>query len=182
MHHRLSASRAIKKKTEATRCKWRPAPGATCISLELPETPLGAVLLPANRVGERGSPARSSTAVSCCSASPMQDSMAIPGNFGGGSTGPDQIFLGITGTPPSAPGRGGETGGAQGPVRQKPNPQATKHERQTRAARSRGFLSAIHNRKTAGPSKQIPTRGNRLRIYLVPGRSPPAGSAEGRSD
>jgi hypothetical protein len=30
--------------------------------------------------------------------------MATPGNFGGGSTGPDQIFLGITGTPPSAPG------------------------------------------------------------------------------
>jgi hypothetical protein len=35
-----------------------------------------------------------------------QDSMDTPGNFGGGSTGPDQIFLGITRAPPSAPGRG----------------------------------------------------------------------------
>jgi hypothetical protein len=76
--------------------------------------------------------------------------MATPGNFGGGSTGPDQIFLGITGAPPSAPGRGG----AQSPVRQKPNPQTTKHERQTRAARSRGFLSAIHNRKACRFSRR----------------------------
>jgi hypothetical protein len=59
-----------------------------------------------------------------------QDSMATPGNFGGGSTGPGQNFRRITGAPPSAPGRGR----AQSPVRQKPNPQATNHERQTRAA------------------------------------------------
>jgi hypothetical protein len=57
--------------------------------------------------------------------------MAAPGNFGGGSAGPDQIFLGITRAPKSTPVRGR----AQSPVRQKPNPQATKHERQTRAAR-----------------------------------------------
>jgi hypothetical protein len=42
-------------------------------------------------------------------------------------------FNAITGAPPSAPGRGG----AQ-----------SKHERQTKAARSRGFLSAIHNRRS----------------------------------
>jgi hypothetical protein len=69
--------------------------------------------------------------------------MATPGNFGGGSTGPDQIFLGITRAPPSAPGRGR----AQRPVRRNPKPQTTEHERQTadereRAARIRG-LSAI---------------------------------------
>ena len=59
-----------------------------------------------------------------------QDSMATPGNFGGGSTGPDQIFLGITRAPPSAPGRGR----AQSPVRRNPNPQTTEHEAATRAA------------------------------------------------
>jgi hypothetical protein len=74
--------------------------------------------------------------------------MATPGNFGGGSTGPDQIFLGITRAPPSAPGRGR----AQSPVRRSPNPQATGHRARgsTRAARSRGFLPAIHN---TGPTK-----------------------------
>jgi hypothetical protein len=41
--------------------------------------------------------------------------MATPGNFGGGSTGPDHIFLGITRATPSAPGRGR----AQSPVRVK---------------------------------------------------------------
>jgi hypothetical protein len=72
----------------------------------------------------------------CLCAVCRQDSMATPGNFGGGSTGPDQIFLGITRAPPSAPGRGR----AQSPAWQKPNPQATKHERQTRAARIEGFF------------------------------------------
>jgi hypothetical protein len=38
--------------------------------------------------------------------------------------GPDQGFLGITRAPPSAPGRGR----AQSPARQKPSPQATKHD------------------------------------------------------
>jgi hypothetical protein len=89
--------------------------------------------------------------------------MATPGNFGGGSTGPDQIFLGIiTRAPPRAPGRGR----AQSPARQNPDPQATKHERQTRAARVEGFLSTIHNRTHASFSKQLPTRGSLLRIWF----------------
>jgi hypothetical protein len=56
-------------------------------------------------------------------------------NFGGGSTGLGQIFLGIiTAAPASAPGRGG---GRAPCGKAKPSPQATKaHERQTRAARS----------------------------------------------
>jgi hypothetical protein len=80
--------------------------------------------------------------------------MATPGAFGRGSTGPDQIFLGITEAPPSAPG-----GRALCAVQQKPNPQATKHERQTRAARIEVSYqqSAIHNRQqehmSVSPSK-----------------------------
>jgi hypothetical protein len=62
-----------------------------------------------------------------------QDSMATPGNSGGGSAGPDQIFLGIThnegaAKAPSAPGRGR----AQSPLRRNPNPQTTEHEAATR--------------------------------------------------
>jgi hypothetical protein len=45
--------------------------------------------------------------------------------------------------PPSAPGRRD----AQSPVRQKPNPQATKHEEADERGPHRGFLSAIHNRR-----------------------------------
>jgi hypothetical protein len=71
-----------------------------------------------------------------------QDPMATPGNFGGGSTGPDKIFLGIARAPPSAPGRGR----AQSPVRRNPNPQTTEHEAATRAARSRGFPFQQSNR------------------------------------
>jgi hypothetical protein len=59
-----------------------------------------------------------------CDRAARQDSMATPGNFGGGSTGPDQGFLGITRAPPSAPGRGR----AQSPVRRNPDPQTTEHE------------------------------------------------------
>jgi hypothetical protein len=102
---------------------------------------------------------------------PRQDSMATPGNFGGGSTGPGQIFLGITGAPPSAPGRGR----AQSPVRQKPNPQATKHERQARAVRSRGFLSAIHNAQETCRFRQATSNARRPAPHVVPaGRIAPA--------
>jgi hypothetical protein len=104
--------------------------------------------------------------------------MATPGDFGGGSIGPDQIFLGITRAPPSAPGRGR----AQSHVRQKSNPQATKHERQTRAARIEGFLSAIDNRKEHMSFLQATSEARKPAPHMVPGRSPPAGSAEGRSD
>jgi hypothetical protein len=93
-----------------------------------------------------------------------QDSMATPGNFGGGSTGPDQIFLGITRAPPSAPGRGR----AQSPVRQNPNPQATKHERQTRAARVEvSYQQSTIGHMPVSPSKQLPTRGSLLRIWFL---------------
>jgi hypothetical protein len=64
----------------------------------------------------------------------MQDSMATPGNFGGGSAGPDRVFLGITRAPPSAPGR--ERAQGAGPwalcgETRTPRPQST---RQLRAA------------------------------------------------
>jgi hypothetical protein len=102
------------------------------------------------------------------------------GNFGGGrgrgrgrgsSTGPDQIFLGITRAPPSALGRGR----AQSPARQKPNPQATNHGRHasgirdTRAAaRVGGFLFPI-SYETIG-TKQLLTRGSLLRMEWAPSR------------
>jgi hypothetical protein len=71
-----------------------------------------------------------------------QDSMATPGNFGGGSTGPDQIFLDMARAPPSPPGRGR----AQSPVRRKPNPQATKHE----AAREGFAVEVSYSSKAIG--------------------------------
>jgi hypothetical protein len=72
-----------------------------------------------------------------------QGSMATPGDFGGGSTGPGQVFLGITRAPPSAPGRGC----VQGPVRRNPNPQATEHGARgsTRAARVEPSLRPHQN-------------------------------------
>jgi hypothetical protein len=55
--------------------------------------------------------------------------MATPGNFGGGSTGPDQIFLGITGAPPSAHRRAtskrGRCAGARAPPSTDEAPAAT---------------------------------------------------------
>jgi hypothetical protein len=84
-----------------------------------------------------------------------QDSMATLGNFGGGSTGPDQIFLGITMAPRSAPGRGR----APGPVRRNPNPQTTEHERQTRAARSfEGFLFSKAQEVCVSLGSSVPTQ------------------------
>jgi hypothetical protein len=89
-----------------------------------------------------------------------------PGNFGGGSTGPGQIFLGITGTPPSVPGRGG-----------RPEPCAAKseppgHKPQTTRGRRERLESRVSYQQSAigthvGFSKQIPTRGSRLRIWFL---------------
>jgi hypothetical protein len=124
--------------------------------------------------------------------------MATPGNFGGGSAGPDQVFLEITGTPPSAKRQarrgGGAPSGAQSPEpplspvpsalcgkSRTPRPQITRGRRERLAARSRGFLSAIHNRKTSR-FLQANSDARKPAPHLVPGRSPPAGSAEGRSD
>jgi hypothetical protein len=72
--------------------------------------------------------------------------MATLGNFGGGSTGPDQIFLGITRAPPSASGRGR----AQSPVRRNPNPQTTEHEPAESGSQLEGFLFSKAIRGLAG--------------------------------
>jgi hypothetical protein len=81
--------------------------------------------------------------------------MATPGNFGGGSKGPDQIFLGITRTPSSAPGR---AGGAQ-----KAEPPGHKA-----LAVEVSYQQSARNRKTClGFSKQTPTRRSRLRIWFL---------------
>jgi hypothetical protein len=68
-------------------------------------------------------------------------------DFGGGSTGPDQIFPGITRAPPSAPGRGR----AQSPARRDPNPQTTEHEAAARSSQlaARGFSYSLPKQ---GPS------------------------------
>ena len=88
--------------------------------------------------------------------------MATPGNFGGGSTGPDQIFLGITRAPPSAPGRGR----AQSPVRRNPNPQTTEHEAATRAALAVKFPIPAKHRRFDGFPKQLPRRGGQRLIWF----------------
>jgi hypothetical protein len=163
----LFGARSLKEDLNKVICSRPPGPGPGVVSCVL----CLAVLLPASTRRPRGERARMTRD------GLRQDSMATPGNFGGGSTGPDQIFLGITGAPPSAPGRVG----AQSPLRQNPNPQATKHERQTRAASHRGFLSAIHNRNTCR-FLQATSDARKPAPHLVPGRSPPAGSVEGRSD
>jgi hypothetical protein len=74
-----------------------------------------------------------------CTPCLRQDSMATPGNFGGGSTGPGQGFLGITRAPPSAPGRGR----AQSPVRRNPNPrpQSTRQPRERLAVEVLSYSS-----------------------------------------
>jgi hypothetical protein len=108
--------------------------------------------------------------------------MTTPGNFGGGSTGPDpdQIFLGITRAPPSAPGRG--RGRAQGPVRQNPNPQATEHEAAApqRAALAVKFPIPAKHRRFVSVWVALSLL-NFKAPHLIPGRSSPAGSAEGES-
>jgi hypothetical protein len=80
--------------------------------------------------------------------------MATPGNFGGGSTGPDQIFLGITRAPPSAPGRGR----AQSPVRRNPNPQTTEHEAAEGGSRSQVSYSSKAQEVCVSLGSSVPTQ------------------------
>jgi hypothetical protein len=69
----------------------------------------------------------------------QQAGFPTPGNFGGGSTGPDQIFLGITRARSSAPGRGrAQKGPALCGETQTPRPQSTRQHESS--SRSRGFL------------------------------------------
>jgi hypothetical protein len=75
--------------------------------------------------------------------------MATPGNFGRGSTGPDQFFLGITRAPPSAPGRGRAQGPV--PVRRNPNPQTTEHERAADESGSQ-FKGFLFSKAIRGPA------------------------------
>jgi hypothetical protein len=80
---------------------------------------------------------------------------------GGGGTGPDQIFLGITRAPASAPGRGR----AQSPVRRNPNPQTTEHERHTKAALAVKVSYSASNKRTSRFAKALcPKSVSQLRI------------------
>jgi hypothetical protein len=116
-----------------------------------------------------------------------QDSMATPGNFqfrGGGSQalgpGPDQIFLGITRAPPSAPGRGRAQSQLCGETRT-PRPQST---RQQRAALAVKFpIPAKHRRSVSVWVALSLLNFKAPHLILGPpnGRSSPAGSVEGES-
>ena len=91
-----------------------------------------------------------------------QDSIAAPGNFGGGSAGPDQIFLGITRAPPSAPGRGR----AQSPVRRNPNPPDHRaREADESGSHSRSFSNPQIGEMPWFP-QAIPMRGGQRLIWF----------------
>jgi hypothetical protein len=107
-----------------------------------------------------------------------QGSMATPGNFGGGSTGPDQIFLGIARAPPSAPGRGR----AQSPVRRNPNPQTTEHEAHESGSQFEVLLFSSQSNRTVMPVSKALSEVSFTAPHLILGRSPPVGIVKGRSD
>jgi hypothetical protein len=102
--------------------------------------------------------------------------MATPGNFGGGSTGLGQIFLGITRAPPSAPGEGapralcGET--------RTPRPQSTRQPRERLAVE---FPIPASNRRLVSVCIAL-SEVSFTAPHLILGRSSPVGIVEGRSD
>jgi hypothetical protein len=105
----------------------------------------------------------------------------ISGGGGAQARGPDQICLGITRAPASAPGRGRA---------QRPEPCAAKPEPPDHRARgTRERLSQLAVKASYSASNKRISRFAKAvsevsftAPHLILGRSPPVGSAEGRSD